>query len=85
MNAPTSPVADGGPAFAACPFCGASTAWLLLPTCNQRTPYNPNDRAYPIVRCGCGAEVSGNDWDHSGESAAKVWNRRATQPGETEA
>ncbi|TWA71858.1 hypothetical protein FBZ84_101124 [Azospirillum baldaniorum] len=41
-----------------CPICDESKARLSLPTCEERTPYDPSHRAYPIVRCGgCGAEA----------------------------
>lgn len=68
-------------ALNSCPFCGASDkARMSAPTCNKRTPYNPADRAFPVVRCACGAEVAGDDWDQSGRSAVAKWNRRAVVP-----
>ncbi len=60
-----------------CPFCGRSSAWVLGPTCTKATPYNASDRAFPVVRCRCGAEVPGDDWDKSGKTAIAAWNRRA--------
>ena len=61
----------------ACPFCGRARAWVLGPTCTKATPYNASDRAFPVVRCRCGAEVPGDDWDKSGQTAIAAWNRRA--------
>jgi hypothetical protein len=59
-----------------CPFCGY-TAWMIPPTCNKQTPYDPADRAFPIVRCWkCNAEACGTDWDESGKSAIEKWNTR---------
>ncbi len=60
-----------------CPFCERSSAWVLGPTCTKATPYNASDRAFPVVRCRCGAEVPGDDWDKSGKTAIAAWNRRA--------
>ena len=45
-------------------------------TCDKNTPYNPADRAFPVARCGCGAEVAGKDWGKP-ETAAEKWNARA--------
>lgn len=66
----------------ACPFCGADGEDLrvLPPTCTPKSPYNPADRAYPVLRCGgCGASVPGEDWDTLGASAVAAWNRRAPE------
>ncbi len=60
-----------------CPFCGRSEALVLGPTCNKATPYDPSHRAFPIVRCWCGAAVPGDNWDTSGKTAIAAWNRRA--------
>lgn len=63
-----------------CPFCGADGEALrvLPPTCTPTSPYNPADRAYPVLRCGgCGASVHGEDWDALGASAIAAWNRRS--------
>lgn len=67
-----------------CPFCGSTDQMVLPPTCDRLTPYDPNDRAFPIVRCfGCITDVSGKDFDASGRSAVEMWNRRApTTPHE---
>ena len=59
-----------------CPFCGGAAS-LHPRTCDKNTPYNPADRAFPIVRCGqCGAEAAGKDWGRP-ETAAEKWNARA--------
>jgi hypothetical protein len=61
-----------------CPFCGCKKTHVFQPTCNQRTPYNPSDRAYPTVRCAlCYAETCGNNWDESASSAVDKWNIRS--------
>lgn len=61
-----------------CPFCGGEKQMLLAPTCTQRDAYNPNDRAFPVIRClGCYTDVPGEDWDHRGMTAWGAWNRRA--------
>lgn len=52
--------------------------------CDKDTPYNPADRAFPIVRCrSCGADAAGDDWKGP-ETAIAKWNRRApiNQPNE---
>jgi hypothetical protein len=60
-----------------CPFCGSEKHSVLPPTCDKNTPYNPNDRAFPIVRCGgCFTEVPGKDWDASCKTAGQRWNDR---------
>lgn len=60
-----------------CPFCGSEKHMVLPPTCDRSTPYNPADRAFPIIRCGgCFTDVPGKDWDNSGNSAVELWNRR---------
>lgn len=65
------------PELMRCPFCGSEDgARLYTPTCDRTTPYDPAHRAFPIVRCRCGVEVAGHDWDHSGESAVDAWNTR---------
>jgi hypothetical protein len=54
---------------------------MFTPTCDRKTPYDPTDRAFPIVRCGeCYTDVPGKDFDASGNSAIKAWNRRAPYP-----
>lgn len=61
-----------------CPFCGSDKHMLLSPTCDRSTPYNPADRAFPIIRCGgCYTDVPGRDFDASGKSAVEAWNRRS--------
>jgi hypothetical protein len=61
-----------------CPFCGSDKHMLLSPTCDRSTPYNPADRAFPVVRCGgCYTDVPGRDFDACGKSAIEAWNRRA--------
>jgi hypothetical protein len=62
--------------LAPCPFCGGA-ATMYEPTCNKSTPYNAADRAFPVVRCACGVQVNGENWDQSGHSALTAWNRRA--------
>ena len=64
-------------ALAPCPFCLGLEARMYPPTCDKRTPYNPADRAFPLVRCPCGAEKAGTDWDQTGRTAISAWNRRA--------
>lgn len=60
-----------------CPFCGNSAATVYPRTCDKDTPYNPRDRAFPIVRCGgCGAEAAGKDWKGA-DTAIAAWNTRA--------
>lgn len=73
----TSPIAGDREALLPCPFCLQSTATMYPPTCDKRAPYNPADRAFPVVRCRCGAEKCGTDWDQSGNSAIRAWNHRA--------
>lgn len=64
-----------------CPFCGSIFIEDLPPTCTERSPYNPADRAFPVVRCAeCLAEAPGEDWDHTKASAIAAWNRRAPDP-----
>lgn len=58
-----------------CPFCGGE-ADVSPRTCDRSTPYNPADRAFPIVRCACGAEIAGENWSGV-DSAINAWNRRA--------
>lgn len=60
-----------------CPFCGGKGN-ASERTCDKDSQYNPNDRAYPVVRCSvCFTTVSGKDW--SGISTAiEAWNKRAT-------
>jgi len=60
-----------------CPFCGSEKHMAFPPTCDRNTPYNPNDRAFPIIRCGgCFTEVPGKDWDASCKTAGERWNDR---------
>lgn len=61
-----------------CPFCQESAARMYPPTCTKLTRYNSADRAFPVVRCRCGVEKAGNDWDQSGRSAIEAWNSRAS-------
>lgn len=64
-----------------CPFCGSEKHMVLGPTCDRSTPYNPNDRAFPMIRCGgCYTDVPGKDWDSSGLTAVEAWNRRTAAP-----
>lgn len=65
-----------------CPFCLGTDARMSPPTCTKRTPYNPADRAFPKVRCPCGAEKCGDDWDQSGKTAIAAWNRRTQASAE---
>jgi len=63
-----------------CPFCQGIDVHLHLPTCNKKTPYDPADRAFPIVRCrSCDASKDGENWDQSGRSAIESWNTRAAE------
>lgn len=60
-----------------CPFCGSVKQMVLGPTCQRNDEYDPNTRAFPIIRCGgCFTDVPGTDWDNSGNSAIEAWNRR---------
>ena len=70
---------SAAPSLLPCPFClRRDTVRVHPPTCDRSTPYNPEDRAFPIVCChGCGASMDGEDWDQSGRTAAETWNRRA--------
>lgn len=62
-----------------CPFCGSNVQYQLGPTCQKDDPYDPNSRAFPIIRCGgCFTDVPGRDWDNYGRSAIEMWNRRAS-------
>ena len=62
-----------------CPFCGSERHMNLSPTCDRTTPYNPHDRAFPIIRClGCFTDVPGENFDATGKSASAAWNRRAS-------
>ena len=59
-----------------CPFCGGTYILVHERTCDQDTPYNPNDRAAPTVRCGhCFASVFGQNWTGS-DTAITAWNTR---------
>lgn len=71
--------ASAAPSLLPCPFClRKDTVRVHPPTCDRSTPYNPADRAFPVVRChGCGASMDGEDWDQSGRTAVEAWNRRA--------
>ena len=61
-----------------CPFCGSDHLNRMRPTCRSDDDYDPNDRAFPAVRCfNCYAEAIGDVWDHIGKSAIAAWNRRA--------
>jgi hypothetical protein len=47
---------------------------MVLPrTCDKDTPYNPADRAYPVIRCRCGISLAGEDWKGP-ESLIARWN-----------
>jgi hypothetical protein len=59
-----------------CPFCGGTDVTWHGPTCTKSTPYDASHRAFPIVRCGCGVQVWGKDWDQSGATAVAKWNQR---------
>ena len=65
-----------------CPFCGGTEMRTSKPTCTDKTPYNPADRFYPVIRCRCGVEVSGKNDDYSDDSitARQAWNTRALSP-----
>ena len=66
-----------------CPFCGG-TGVTWPPTCTRFTPYNPADRAFPIVRCySCCAEAHGTNWGHV-DTAIAAWNRRAALSAQSE-
>jgi len=68
-----------------CPFCGGDKQFVLPPSCKRSDPYNPADRAFPIVRCfSCFTEVAGKNWDHSSKTAIDRWNTRATTPTASE-
>jgi len=59
-----------------CPFCGGE-GHASERTCDKDSPYNPNDRAYPVVRCSkCFTTVGGKDWS-SVSTAIEAWNKRA--------
>ena len=59
-----------------CPFCGGTSPLVFPRTCNKDTPYNPADRAFPIVRCsGCYGEAAGSNWSEPATAIA-AWNRR---------
>jgi Lar family restriction alleviation protein len=61
-----------------CPFCGSEKQNVFPPTCTIDDPYDPADRAYPIVSCyGCFTDVPGKDWDRSQKTAVEKWNTRA--------
>lgn len=63
--------------LAPCPFCGHDEPRLSPPTCRPETPYKPNDRLFPIVRCvSCFAEVPGENLDYRGATAVAAWNTR---------
>lgn len=66
-------------ALEACPFCGGTNVHAIERTCDQNTPYNPADYAYPRVQCRCGAEIAGKNWSGK-ETAIAAWNRRAALP-----
>ena len=68
-----------------CPFCGESVRITAFPaTCNRDSPYDPADRAYPIVRCqNCYTERPGQNFPtpwNSTKSAIAAWNRRTVPP-----
>ena len=52
---------------------------VIARTCDPRTPYNPDDFAYPRVWCKCGVEVAGANWGEK-PTAIAAWNRRAPSP-----
>lgn len=61
-----------------CPFCGGTNMMVLPRTCDQNTPYDPNDRGMPAVRCmTCYGEAVGKDWSGP-ETAVAAWNRRSS-------
>ena len=55
-----------------CLFCGR-TPRVMPRTCDKDTPYNPADRAFPVIRCGCGISLDGEDWKGP-ESLIARWN-----------
>jgi len=60
-----------------CPFCGYEKHMVLSPNCTKTDPYDPGDRAFPVIRCGgCFTDVPGDNWDFNGASAVKRWNTR---------
>lgn len=59
-----------------CPFCGGAEQMVIDRTCDQSTPYNPADYAYPRVRCKCGVEIGGENWGEP-TTAIAAWNRRS--------
>lgn len=59
-----------------CPFCGGTNIVVLPKTCNEKTPYNQSDRAYPVVVCyDCGGNMQGEDWGAQITAVIK-WNKR---------
>lgn len=58
-----------------CMFCG-QTPMVLPRTCDKNTPYNPADRAFPVIRCRCGISLDGEDWKGP-ESVIARWNALA--------
>lgn len=74
INEPT----EAAPALLPCPFCGGTNLMVLPRTCDRNTPYDPNDRAMPAVRCRtCYGEAVGKDWSGPGTAVA-AWNRRVS-------
>lgn len=75
---------DNGPKpeLLPCPFCGCSEAYSWGRTCGKDTPYDPSNRAFPVVRCrSCFCEVPGENWTGE-ETTIKKWNTRTTpEPG----
>lgn len=62
-----------------CPFCRSTDVRATERTCDKSSPYNPDDRAFPIVRCGnCFCSVPGKDWTDVA-TAITAWNTRAAQ------
>ncbi len=67
--------APESPKLEACAHCGGEGV-VMERTCNPQDPYNPADRAFPVVRCTvCFAQACGEDWQHV-STAIEAWNRR---------
>lgn len=58
-----------------CPFC-KGTPSIYERTCEKWDDPEKGGRAFPILRCMCGAGIEGNDWE-DGTTLIPRWNRRA--------